>query len=125
MNIKEILKIDLDFKSKKKSINLLNERLKFLNEINILPIKYIIKIELIKKNNYSAKIYLKKSLKDKKDIIILQSILGTDYKHTSITFRDFKLNIQNYNRLFDIKRYPDGSYKKAKIFDISKEILSI
>ena len=116
------LKIDLDIEKKQDAINQLKERIIFLNKLKILKFCIIDKIFLLKKTSYSAKIYINKFIKDEKDIILIQSILGDDYKHTAITFRDYELNIRNYNRMFDIKRYPDGNYKYAEIFDITSEI---
>ena len=121
---KEILKLDLDLTTRKEVKELLIERLTFLDKTNILPKKYINKIESIHKNNYSVKIYLNKFLKDKKDLIILQSILGGDPKHIAITFRDYELGIKNFNRLFDVKRNVNGEFKYAKVYDITFEILS-
>lgn len=121
-----ILKVDLDIRFMDVAIKILTERLKFLSDVNILPFKHVTKIELFKKSNYSAKIYLNKDLQPM-SLILLQSILGDDWKRTAITFRDYKMNLRNYNRLFDVKRYVGGEYKTSKIFDvfdiIKKEIV--
>lgn len=119
----DILKIDLDLDSLNETVQMLKERIIFLTKINIMSKKDIEKIECIKKTKYSAKIYLNKEFRDKKDLILMQSILGSDYKHTAITFRDCSLGILNFNRLFDIKRYPDGSYLYSKRIDITKQVL--
>ena len=119
----DILKIDLDLNIMRITKNFLKERLIFLDKINILNFDKIKKVELIKKNRYSARIYLKKSLKFDKDIIIIQSILGDDYKRTAVNFRDLNLNIKSFNRLFDVKRNVNGEYIKAKYYDITKFIL--
>lgn len=123
MEYREVLKIDLDLCSELDCISILKDRLNFLDKIKILSKKFILKIELIKKKNYSARIYLNKELKDKKDIIIIQSVLGDDYKRTAITFRDYCLGINNFNRLFDIKRYPNGEFIKAISIDVTDIIL--
>ena len=118
----KILKVDLDLNNKNYVLKILIERLKFLSDVNILPFKFIENIELIKKKNYSVKIYLKKSLQPM-ILILFQSMLGDDFKRTAITFRDYKINIRNYNRMFDTKRYVGGEYKTAtseNIFEIVK-----
>lgn len=122
MDNTNIIKVDLDIKIKQSAINFLIERLKFLSDTNILPFKYVTDIVLIKKKTHSVKIYLSKSLQHE-TLILFQSILGDDYKRTAITFRDYKLGIRNYNRIFDTKRYLSGDYKIAKknsVFEIIK-----
>ena len=113
------VKIDLDLTNKNYAIKLLTERLKFLSDVNILPFKYITDISLIKKSNYSVRINLKKELQPEV-LILFQSMLGDDFKRTAITFRDYKLEIRNYNRLFDTKRYVSGDYKNATTESIFK-----
>jgi len=117
----EFLKLDLDLSSETEVISLLTERLKFLNDVKLLPFNIIDEIILIKKNNYSVKILLSKTLKIKQELILFQSILGSDYKHTAITYRDYKLGLRNYNRLFDVKRNIDGEY----IFSNEKSIFNL
>lgn len=119
-----ILKLDLDLKNENDVFSLLIDRLNFLKLSKIFDISIISKIELIKKNNYSCKIYLKKSFKEPIVLILFQSLLGGDYKHIGITYRDYKLNIKNWNRLFNIKRYSDGTYKFATQKDITKQIFT-
>lgn len=118
-----IIKVDLDLKNKNYAIKLLTERLKFLSDVNILPFKFIDEIKLIKKSNYSVKIFLKKELQPEV-LILFQSMLGDDFKRTAITFRDYKLGIRNYNRMFDTKRYMDGGYKTATYESIYELIKS-
>lgn len=120
--IKEILKLDLDLKSRKKVIKLLTYRLIFLQDLKILFIKDIVKIEMLKKNNYSARIYISKQLKTPIHIIIIQSILGSDSKFIGVIFRDYLLGIKNWNRQFHIKQNIDGSFIEAKVWDITSEI---
>jgi len=117
-----ILKVDLDNKCLNKTKKHLIERLSFLNKLKIVPIEYIDKIKVIKKSSYSCKIILNKTITNY-NILIFQSILGDDFKRTSISFRD--LIIENkifWNKLFDIKRYRSGEYIKGKYRDITKEI---
>lgn len=125
MEYGQILKIDLDLKFKFQAIKQLKERLIFLNRVDMLKFDNIVKVELIKKKNYSCRIYLKYGFKKDKQYIaiLLQAILGSDYKHTAITLRDYYLGIKNYNKLFTIKRYVNGKYKQAKVIDISNIIL--
>ena len=98
-----VIKIDLDLKTKNKCIKHLKDRLIFLNKNLILTFDNIIKIELIKKKTYSCKIYTKKKLKDPLILILIQSILGDDWRRTTITLRDLLLGVENFNRLFDAK----------------------
>jgi len=117
-----IIKVDLDLNNKNYAIKILTERLKFLSDVNILPFKFIDEIKLIKKKNYSVKIYLKKDLQPM-ILILFQSMIGDDFKRTAITFRDYKLGLRNYNRMFDTKRYVEGHYKSAtyeSIFELIK-----
>ena len=119
---RNILKVDLDLKSKKSVLNLLNERLNFLNLTEILEFNKIEDIILIKKSKYSIKIILKKELIVSEMIIILQSVLGDDWKRTAITFRDYYIGLRNWNRLFDIKLYSDSTYKFSKEVSIYQEV---
>jgi len=121
-----ILKIDLDLKDKLEVYKLLTHRLIFCIQIKLISLDKISKIELIKKNSYSVKIYIDEFyLNDSKDIIILQAVLGDDDKRVGINFRDYKLGFVNWNRLFDItKRNKDGSYINANKKDITKLILN-
>ena len=121
-----IIKVDLDIKDKSEAIKVIKDRLNFLlySRIGLLKRNLIKKIELVYKSNYSCRIYLNKSFKDPLLLLLLQSILGDDYKHTAISLRDYMLGIENFNRLFTYKRYPDQSFKKAKIIDITKEVFS-
>lgn len=119
-----IIKVDLDLDTIQECVELLTERLKFLNDIQMLYKSYIDKIVLIKKSKYSVKIYINKKLINELYLITIQSILGDDWKRTAITLRDYNLNIKNYNRLFDIKRYPNGEYIECMKFDVTYEVLN-
>ena len=119
------LKVDLDMYFSLMVEKLLVERIQFLINVGILEKDIIEKIELYKKSKYSVKIYLNKFIADPKDLILIQSILGDDYKRTAITFRDYKLGLRNWNRMFDIKRYENGEYKEAKVWDITNKILPL
>ena len=118
-----VFKIDLDLKEAHDAINLLRERIKFLCDIQVLNKKYIKKIELIRKVKHSCKIYYENQPKQDWTIILLQSILGDDYKRTAITFRDYSLGIKHYNRLFDSKRYPDGGVVYGATSDITRLVM--
>ncbi len=122
MVCKTLFKVDLDIKTKNKALDFLILRIKYLISFGILKLKDIEKIELIKKNSYSVKIYYKKEIINDDLIILIQSVLGDDFKRTMICLRDLYLGIENWNRLFDIKRYPNGKYKIAKKLDVTKEI---
>ncbi|NCC70689.1 hypothetical protein EOM09_03840 [bacterium] len=108
-----IIKIDLDLNTQDECINQIKERINFLNKLGIIKISKIEKIQTIYKKTYSAKIFYKDNIKDDYHLILIQSILGDDWRRTSITFRDKIIGIKNFNRLFDIKRYENGEYITA------------
>lgn len=117
------LKIDLDIEDKETAIELIKDRLNFLNKINMLKYDFIISIKLIKKTNYSCKIKLDRDIKDNLQIILIQSILGDDYKHTAITYRDYLMGFESFNRMFDGKLYSNGKFKFCETIDITNEIM--
>lgn len=119
----DILKIDLDLEDEQTSINLIKERITFLINIGLLKKSLIKKIILIKKTNYSCKIYLNKPFKEPLLLLLFQSLLSDDYKHTGISLRDYLQGVDNWNRLFNIKRYSNGEYKKSIEKDITTEVL--
>lgn len=120
---KKILKIDLDIKNKKKALEIVSERLSYMHDLSFFSIENIDRIHLIKKTGFGAKIYLKKPVSIHL-LIILQLMLGSDYrKEVNTMLNFFKLEMQYFNRLFDIKMYKDGKIKEAKIFDITQEVL--
>ena len=124
VDYKYILKIDLDLKTKKEAIKVLRYRLIFLQDLKILFLKNIIRIELLKKKNYSARIYINEKPKNELYIIIIQAILGDDDKRVGVNFRDYLLGIKNYNRSFNAKLYADGSIIYAQIENVTKEVFS-
>lgn len=121
--IKTVIKIDLDLKEMHDAKNLIKDRLKFLSRVGLFDFNFIESVELLQKKTYSCKINLNIQIKDPLYLILIQSILGDDYKRTAITFRDYKANCRNWNRLFNIKRYSDGTYIKSKSYDITEYIL--
>lgn len=119
-----LLRIDLDKLSKKSAINFLRERLGYSHDINFLKVSKIKKIELIKKTKYGVKIYLNFNLKHYNNVILLESVLGDDYRKSMNAMINYHiLKMKEYpNRLFSIKRYKDGTYKNAEVEDITDEI---
>lgn len=118
-----VLKIDLDMKSKDRVIKKIVYGLIFLQDIKMVYLQEIKTISLIKKNSYSVKIKLNKKIKPV-SIIIIQAILGDDNKRIGICYRDLLLNIENWNRLFNIKRYPDGEIIESEDVDITNLIFN-
>ena len=127
IKVKEILKVDLDLNTKFVAIKQIKERLYYLITRGIIKKSYILKIELIKKTKYSCKIYLSKKLKDPITLILIQSILGDDFRRTTITLRDYLLNPDDdknkYNRLFDLKVYESGKFIECKKYNVTEIIL--
>lgn len=120
-----ILKPDCDLRFKFQIINLLKERLAYIHDMGILKSNHIKKIELMYKTKYSAKIYLKDNLKDEKNIIIMQLLLGSDYmKETNTIVNHFMLNMQYSNRMFNIKRYPNKKIRVARLYDVTNLVLN-
>lgn len=125
MTYSNILKIDLDKEDILEAIKIISERLKYLNDNKILDFRFIEKIELVYKSKYSVKILLKKNI-DNDHIIIFQLILGSDWRKESYSFKDLHIHkIEYWNRMFDCKRYPDGTYKYAKKYDITSIITDL
>lgn len=122
MKYKDILKVDLDLKTKFVMVKRLKKQLYFLDKSKILSPKTIIKIETLYKNAYSLRIYLNIELPPK-DKIIIQAILGDDIKRVAVNYRDYMFNIKDWNRLFTTKKYINGDIKKAVIKDITNLIL--
>ena len=118
------IKIDFDMDYQSELIEKLIERLNFISKLKIIDLKYIEKIILIKKSKFSARVILSKNIKNTKNLILIQSILGDDWRRTAITFRDYELGIRNFNRMFDCKRYADGTYKTAINTDITEIVKS-
>jgi hypothetical protein len=120
--VKTLLKVDLDLKTRATVIKNLTFCLIFMQDIKLLKVKDILSITLLKKNSYSVKIGLARQLKNEIDIILFQAILKDDHKRTGICYRDFKLGLKSWNRLFDEKVYPDGTIIVAKYEDVTKLI---
>lgn len=119
-----VLKIDLDIKTKKKAIKHLRERWSYFHDIKFLDCEIIDQIVLVRKSTYGCKIYLKRSLEMSYLIIIVQLCLGSDWmKEVNTTLNHYKYNMEYSNRLFTVKRYRDGRLKFAKEYDVTKEIL--
>jgi len=116
------LRIDLDKKSKNSTINQLTERIEYLNHLKYLDIKNIKKIELIWKKTFGCLITLNK--KCSMDYIFkTELLLGDDYKKSCCAMiNHYKLGMVYSNRLFTHKKYPNGSWKVAKIIDVTKII---
>lgn len=121
--IKSQIKVDLDLKDRSKVIKTIKYGIYFLQDIKLLNIKDIISIQLIKKNSYSFKINLSVKPKDEVQLIIIQAVLGDDRKRVGICYRDYLIGIKDWNRLFNIKTYPNGEVIEAKVTDVTSEIL--
>ena len=117
-----VLKVDMDIFARYRVYRVLAERLQFMININLINIDDIEKIETVKKQKYSVKIYLKRALKNPELLILFQSTLGDDWKRAMITLRDYKAKLRHFNRLFELKRYEGGDYKQAEIKDITELI---
>lgn len=122
MESKTKFKVDLDIKVKNKTIDFLVERINYLIWFNIFSLQDIEKIELIHKNTYSCKIHYKREVLSPEIQIIIQSVLGDDFKRTMICLRDYNLGINNWNRLFDVKKNVSGDYVFGKTTDVTKTI---
>ena len=119
-----ILKLDLDIKTKQKAILHLQQRLEYIISLRLFNLKLIKKIELIKKKTYGCKIYLKSELADELKLICFQLLLGSDYrKEAFVIARHFLHKVEYSNRLYDIKQYPNDKILISKRIDITKDIL--
>lgn len=118
----DVLKIDLDAKSKKSAIETLWVRLAYFNDVDFLHFDIVDKIILFKKTTYGCKIYLKQPLPVMFSIH-LELLLGDDWRrNVNVLLNYKKYKMIYYDRLFDIKVYPDGSTKIAKKEDITSII---
>jgi len=118
-----ILRIDLDIKTKRKAIEHLKERLNYLIHLNWFKRDTILKVELNKKKTYGCKIYLSKYVSI--DYMFrTQLLLGSDYKKECCAMINYyKLGMTHYfDRLFEHKRYPNGKFKHSKLMDVTNEI---
>lgn len=119
-----ILRIDLDIKTKRLAVNKICYRLFYLNSIGVLKKDIIKSVTLIYKTSYSCKIMLNIDIKPE-FIIIFQLLLGSDWKKESnTTLNHYILNMEYSNRMFDVKRYPNGEIITAKKTDITKQVIS-
>jgi len=121
---KYYLKIDLDIRTKSKAIKEIKERLSYLVDMKFVDISDIEYIKLIFKTNHSCRIKLKLPLANPMIQVVSQLLLGSDYrKELQTLINYYTLNMEYYNRMFDIKRYVDGTIRESKYFDITKEII--
>lgn len=123
-NFRQIIKLDLDLNDRDEVMEQVKSRLSFLVKIDLFEWKLIEKVELLFKTTYSCRIFINKKFTNPRDLIIIQSILGSEYKHIAITFRDYLEGSPDYNKLFTIKKYVNGDYIEAQIEDITKDILT-
>ncbi len=120
---KKVLKIDLDMKNLNEAVELIRNRLCYMNDINFLNSNAIDKIVFLHKTTYGCKIFLNIEF-EPLWIVSLQLLLGSDYqKETNTLINHFKLKMDYSNRLFTVKRYSDGKIKIANEFDMTKKIL--
>lgn len=130
INIKEnepqlnILRIDLDSPDISSAKSHLMERLSYAHDIDFIHVTNIKKIELIEKTKVGAKIILNFSMSNYDNLVMLESILGDDYRKTMNALINYhKLNMNHYpDRLFDVKRYSGGKIISANKFDFTDEI---
>ena len=118
----QVLKIDLDCRTKSKAIAILKERLAYCHDLNFFHAKQIVRVELIKKSSYGARIRLNTGWKPEW-IVILQLILGSDWqKEVNTLINHFKLEMEYSNRLFTVKRYKEGVILGAEVTDVTEMI---
>ena len=121
---RHFLKVDLDIKSKSKAIKHLIHRLTFLHLMSVLSVENIAKIELIKKSSYSVRITTKNELVNVDLIVIIQLLLGSDYKKEAHTIRNFYVyGFQYFNRLFSYKCYSNNEVISSQFIDITQQII--
>ena len=121
------LRIDLDLHYKRQCIGFLRERLAYMHDLKFLNINKLKSITLLKKSRYGALIVLKKPIESKLNpltILYLEMLLGDDYmKSLNACMNYYKFKMVYHNRLFNIKRYSDGTIKEAKEIDITKDVI--
>lgn len=121
MNL-NVLKIDLDARTKEEAIEILAERIKYLKEVMNLPLGYWTKIELIHKKSYGARIRILKPMKDVRNIVIMELILGSDWrKEINTYYNAVVLGMDYSNRLFIGKRYGNKFIVGSRI-DVTQEV---
>lgn len=120
---KNILKIDLDLKFKASAMKQLKERLAYMHDLKFFDIKNIKRIELIKKTSYGSRIVLHEDIPEEL-IVVIQLMLGSDYrKEVNTMINHFKLGMAYSNRLFTVKRYRANKLKKARVINVTQEIV--
>lgn len=117
-----VLKVDLDANSKEEAIEILAERIRYLNQIMGLPLGMWTKIELIHKTTYGARIRLLKPLQDVRNVIIMEFCLGSDWrKEINTYYNSVVLGMEYSNRLFIAKRY-GSKFIVGEKFDVTREV---
>lgn len=119
-----ILKIDIDCKFKFQAISILIERLSYMQDLKFFDSRNILKIELIKKTNYGCRIYLDKGIQDVCFLVLVQTLLGSDYRKEINTYWNYMQGYQYYNRMFLIKRYKSNKIILGKVYDVTDIILN-
>ena len=120
MSSSRILKVDLDIENGVEALKQLSIRLRYLHYNKVLNYSNIKSIFTVYKSKYSVKIYLREPISPD-HIIIIQLILGSDWRKEVYSFKDYHINGLHYwNRMFDVKRYPDGKYLNAITENITK-----
>ena len=119
-----ILKIDLDINDLHKAILHIHNRLAYMHDMNFFHISEITKIEFVYKTSYGCRIFLKKPLNSEMFLVLMQSLLGSDYmKEVNTMLNHFKFKLNYSNRLFTSKRYVGGEIKNAEIYDFTYQIV--
>ncbi len=117
-----LLKVDLDFATIEETKTWLSERFAYLHDIGFLDWANVQKVEGIYKKNWAVRITTSKPL-DVDFIVMMQLLLGSDFrKEANSMINYYKLGMRYWNRMFDIKRYPDGFVMEGKSRDITKDI---
>jgi hypothetical protein len=117
-----LLKIDLDFATMDEVQDWLSERFAYLHDIGFFDWSNVRKVEAIHKTNWAVRVMTSKPL-DVDFIVILQLLLGSDYrKEANSLMNYYKMGMRYWNRMFDIKRYPDGSVMQGTSEDITETI---
>lgn len=120
----DTLKIDLDAKSVRSAINRVKDRLSYMHDLAFLNVKNIKEIRIITKTNSSVKIFFKKKCFNANSVVMMQLLFGSDYRKEINTLINYHyLKMQYFNRMFDVKRYKDGTIKTATYYDATEEII--
>lgn len=120
---RNILKVDTDTYYLFSTINIISERLIYLNDSGVFPFRYIKKIIASKKKRWNVKIYLSKNITVEL-IILLQLILASDYKKEINTMiNHYALKMEYSNRMFTIKKYKNNDVLISREIDITNKII--